>query len=78
MLREQLAYEDHLRKNFEKINEDINNIFDLRKNEKSDPKLKFSIFDPLRNGAARAIRMKQVGTALIYNNLMTEIVFLLV
>ncbi|XP_017103642.3 coiled-coil domain-containing protein lobo [Drosophila bipectinata] len=59
LLRDQLAYEDQLRKNFEKINEDINNIFDLRKTEKADPKLKFSIFDPLRNGAARAIRMKQ-------------------
>ncbi|KAH8383937.1 hypothetical protein KR009_011374 [Drosophila setifemur] len=59
LLREQLLYEDQLRKNFEKIYEDINNIFDLRKSEKMDPKLKFRIFDPLRNGAARAIRMRQ-------------------
>ncbi|XP_065721453.2 coiled-coil domain-containing protein lobo [Drosophila suzukii] len=59
LLRDQLQYEDQLRKNFEKIFEDINNIFDLRKFEKAEPKLKFSIFDPLRNGAARAIRMRQ-------------------
>uniref|UniRef100_A0A6P4EL67 Dynein regulatory complex subunit 7 n=1 Tax=Drosophila rhopaloa TaxID=1041015 RepID=A0A6P4EL67_DRORH len=59
LLRDQLQYEDQLRKNFEKIFEDINNIFDLRKSEKAEPKLKFSIFDPLRNGAARAIRMRQ-------------------
>nr|XP_039150659.1 coiled-coil domain-containing protein lobo isoform X2 [Drosophila simulans] len=59
LLCEQLQYEDHLRKNFEKIFEDINNVFDLRKSEKAEPKLKFSIFDPLRNGAARAIRMRQ-------------------
>ncbi|KAH8295267.1 hypothetical protein KR018_009457 [Drosophila ironensis] len=59
LLRDQLAYEDQLRKNFEKIYDDINNIFDLRKLEKAEPKLKFSIFDPLRNGAARAIRMRQ-------------------
>jgi len=63
-LCEQLQYEDHLRKNFEKIFEDINNVFDLRKSEKAEPKLKFSIFDPLRNGAARAIRMRQVNEAL--------------
>ncbi|KAH8363363.1 hypothetical protein KR084_009071 [Drosophila pseudotakahashii] len=59
LLCAQLQYEDQLRKNFEKIFEDINNIFDLRKFEKAEPKLKFSIFDPLRNGAARAIRMRQ-------------------
>ncbi|XP_041564943.1 coiled-coil domain-containing protein lobo isoform X1 [Drosophila elegans] len=59
LLRAQLQYEDQLRKNFEKIFEDINNIFDLRRSEKAEPKLKFSIFDPLRNGAARAIRMRQ-------------------
>ncbi|XP_070073327.1 coiled-coil domain-containing protein lobo [Drosophila takahashii] len=59
LLCAQLKYEDQLRKNFEKIFEDINNIFDLRKFEKAEPKLKFSIFDPLRNGAARAIRMRQ-------------------
>ncbi|XP_017079987.2 coiled-coil domain-containing protein lobo [Drosophila eugracilis] len=59
LLCEQLQYEDQLRKNFEKIFEDINNIFDLRRSEKAEPKLKFSIFDPLRNGAARAIRMRQ-------------------
>nr|XP_017020697.1 coiled-coil domain-containing protein lobo isoform X2 [Drosophila kikkawai] len=59
LLRDQLSYEDQLRKNFEKIVDDINNIFDVRRSEKSEPKLKFTIFDPLRNGAARAIRMKQ-------------------
>jgi len=57
---EQLQAEDQIRKQFEKIQDDITNIFDLRRWEKLEPKLKFSIFDPLRNGAARAIRMQQV------------------
>ncbi|XP_020817902.1 coiled-coil domain-containing protein lobo-like [Drosophila serrata] len=59
LLRDQLNYEDQLAKTFQHIFDDINNIFDVRKCEKIEPKLKFSIFDPLRNGAARAIRMKQ-------------------
>ncbi|KAH8294045.1 hypothetical protein KR054_007712 [Drosophila jambulina] len=59
LLRDQLKYEDGLGKSFIKIFEDINNIFDVRRSERAEPKLKFSIFDPLRNGAARAIRMKQ-------------------
>ncbi|EDW83971.2 uncharacterized protein Dwil_GK13397 [Drosophila willistoni] len=59
LLLDQLQQEDRVCKQFEKIHEDINNILDLRKTEKSEPKLKFRIFDPLRNGAARAIRMKQ-------------------
>ncbi|BFF91693.1 coiled-coil domain-containing protein lobo [Drosophila madeirensis] len=59
LLREQLQYEDQIRKQFEKMQEDILNIFDMRKFEKTEPKLKFRIFDPLRNGAARAIRMMQ-------------------
>ncbi|EDW33849.1 GL21935, partial [Drosophila persimilis] len=59
LLREQLQSEDQIRKQFEKMQEDILSIFDLRKFEKAEPKLKFRIFDPLRNGAARAIRMMQ-------------------
>ncbi|KAH8251910.1 hypothetical protein KR038_010902 [Drosophila bunnanda] len=59
LLRQQLSYEDQLTKSFQQIFDDINNIFDVRKAERLEPKLKFSIFDPLRNGAARAIRMKQ-------------------
>ncbi|XP_034488171.1 coiled-coil domain-containing protein lobo [Drosophila innubila] len=59
LLLEQLQAEDQIIKQFEKIQDDISNIFDLRRWEKMEPKLKFSLFDPLRNGAARAIRMQQ-------------------
>ncbi|KAH8417308.1 hypothetical protein KR222_008691 [Zaprionus bogoriensis] len=59
LLLEQLKSEDQIRKQFERIQDDISNIFDLRRVEKSEPQLKFSLFDPLRNGAARLIRMQQ-------------------
>ncbi|KAH8406514.1 hypothetical protein KR215_003942 [Drosophila sulfurigaster] len=58
ILLEQLQAEDQIRKQFEKVQDDVNNIFDLRRWEKQEPKLKFSLFDPLRNGAAREIRMQ--------------------
>lgn len=64
LLLDQLQSEDRIKKQFEKVQEDISNIFDLRKSEKSEPKLKFSLFDPLRNGAARALRMQQVCSTL--------------
>ncbi|EDV93877.1 GH19573 [Drosophila grimshawi] len=59
LLLEQLQSEDRIRKQFEKMQDDINNIFDQRKVEKMEPKLKFNLFDPLRNGTARALRMQQ-------------------
>ncbi|EDW66467.2 coiled-coil domain-containing protein lobo isoform X1 [Drosophila virilis] len=59
LLLEQLQSEDRIRKQFEKIQDDLSNIFDQRRMEKKEPKLKFGLFDPLRNGAARAIRMQQ-------------------
>ncbi|ALC47937.1 lobo [Drosophila busckii] len=59
LLIEQLKAEDRIKKQFEKLQDDIAAIFDQRRFEKAEPKLKFSIFDPLRNEAARAIRMQQ-------------------
>ncbi|XP_017856256.1 PREDICTED: coiled-coil domain-containing protein lobo [Drosophila arizonae] len=59
LLLEQLQSEDRIKKTFIAVQDDISNIFDQRNREKTDPKLKFSLFDPLRNGAARALRMQQ-------------------
>ncbi|XP_030383025.1 coiled-coil domain-containing protein lobo [Scaptodrosophila lebanonensis] len=59
LLLQQLEHMERVKKQFDKIQSDIYNLCELRKTEKKEPKLKFSIFDPLRNGAARAIRMKQ-------------------
>lgn len=60
VLLEQLKSEDLVKKQFERVQDDISALFDLRRFEKLEPRLKFSLFDPLRNGAARAIRMQQV------------------
>lgn len=60
VLLEQLKSEELVKKQFERVQDDINALFDLRRFEKLEPRLKFSLFDPLRNGAARAIRMQQV------------------
>lgn len=49
-----------MKKQFEKLLDDLSALFDLRRFEKLEPRLKFNLFDPLRNGAARAIRMQQV------------------
>ncbi|XP_037947146.1 coiled-coil domain-containing protein lobo [Teleopsis dalmanni] len=59
LLLEQLKQEEKLIKLFEKVWDDMNATLDLRLSEVMNPKLKFSIFDPLRNGAARAIHIKQ-------------------
>ena len=61
LLLDQLQYEERIRKQFERIMEEINNLRDLRKQEMASPVLKFKIFDPLRNGAARALRLQQGG-----------------
>lgn len=60
VLLEQLKSEELVKKQFERVQDDISALFDLRRFEKLEPRLKFSLFDPLRNGAARAIRMQQV------------------
>uniref|UniRef100_W8AYE9 Dynein regulatory complex subunit 7 n=1 Tax=Ceratitis capitata TaxID=7213 RepID=W8AYE9_CERCA len=61
LLLEELKHQDKVKKQFEKLLEEINAIFDLRRQEIKNPTLKFSIFDPLRNGAARAMQMKQAA-----------------
>lgn len=60
VLLEQLKSEEQVKKQFEKLQDDLSALFDLRRFEKLEPRLKFNLFDPLRNGAARAIRMQQV------------------
>lgn len=60
VLLDQLKAEELVKKQFEKLQDDISALFDLRRFEKLEPRLKFNLFDSLRNGAARAIRMQQV------------------
>lgn len=60
ILLSQMQYEEKLIKQFEKINDEINTILDLRKNELESPLLKFCIFDSLRNKAARKKRLQLV------------------
>ena len=60
ILLSQMQCEEKLIKQFEKINDEINSILDLRKNELENPFLKFHIFDALRNKAARTKRLQQV------------------
>ncbi|XP_067619915.1 coiled-coil domain-containing protein lobo [Eurosta solidaginis] len=61
LLLEEFRHEEKVKRQFEKLVEEINGIFDLRGKETSFPVLKFSIFDPLRNGSARSIRIQQVA-----------------
>jgi hypothetical protein len=39
--------------------EEIDKLIDLRRNEMDSPQLRFSMFDPLRNGEARKTRMER-------------------
>lgn len=55
-LRE-LREEERCRKDYLHVRKDIDDLIDVRQNELNNPQLKFSIFDPLRNEAARRIRM---------------------
>lgn len=61
LLLEELKHEHKVRKQFDKLIEEINRIFDIRKQEVKRPILKFSIFDPLRNAAAKELRMRKVS-----------------
>ncbi|XP_053969983.1 coiled-coil domain-containing protein lobo-like [Anastrepha ludens] len=61
LLLKELQHEDKIKKQFEKLVEEINGIFDLRRQEIKNPILKFNMFDPLHNGAAKALRMKQAA-----------------
>uniref|UniRef100_A0A0A1WGW2 Dynein regulatory complex subunit 7 n=1 Tax=Zeugodacus cucurbitae TaxID=28588 RepID=A0A0A1WGW2_ZEUCU len=61
LLLDELKHEDKVKKQFDKIIEEINGIFDLRRQEIKYPVLKFSIFDPLRNGAARELQMRKAA-----------------
>lgn len=40
---------------------DIKEILEVRKHQKKQPLLKFSIFDPLRNESARKLRLQRVS-----------------
>lgn len=60
LLLNQLENEEKIKKQFEKIMDDCNQIIDQRKYETDNPKLTFRIFDKLRNGAIRELRLKEV------------------
>lgn len=54
---QELREEERCRKDYLNVRRDIEDLIQVRQNEMSNPQLKFSIFDPLRNEAARRIRM---------------------
>ncbi|XP_037026600.1 coiled-coil domain-containing protein lobo-like [Bradysia coprophila] len=54
---QELREEERCRKDYRRVCEDISDLIQVRQNELNNPQLKFSIFDPLRNEAARRIRM---------------------
>lgn len=54
---EELGEEERCRKDYVHVCNDIADLMSVRQNELNNPQLKFSIFDPLRNEAARRIRM---------------------
>lgn len=54
---EELREEERCRKDYLHVCRDIEDLIQVRQNELNNPQLKFSIFDPLRNEAARRIRM---------------------
>lgn len=54
---QELREEERCRKDYMYVCKDIEDLIKVRQNELNNPQLKFSIFDPLRNEAARRIRM---------------------
>lgn len=54
---DELREEDRCRKDYVRVCNDIDELMNVRRNELNNPQLKFSIFDPLRNEAARRLRM---------------------
>lgn len=54
---QELREEERCRKDYLRVCNDIEDLINVRQNELNNPQLKFSIFDPLRNEAARRIRM---------------------
>uniref|UniRef100_A0A0K8VKB0 Dynein regulatory complex subunit 7 n=1 Tax=Bactrocera latifrons TaxID=174628 RepID=A0A0K8VKB0_BACLA len=61
ILLEELRHEEKVRKQFDKLIEEVSGIFDIRKQEIKHPLLKFSIFDPLRNASAKELRIKEAA-----------------
>ncbi|XP_013106494.1 coiled-coil domain-containing protein lobo isoform X1 [Stomoxys calcitrans] len=59
LMMDQLNSEEIAKRYFKKLTEEINLIFDNRKNEMENPVLSFRLFDSMRNGAARSQRLKQ-------------------
>ncbi|XP_055904389.1 coiled-coil domain-containing protein lobo [Eupeodes corollae] len=59
LLLEQLKAEESAKKAFDKIMEELNCIFERRKREIKHTDLKFGVFDPLRNDAARKLRLER-------------------
>lgn len=57
MFLQELREEERCRKDYLNVCSDIEDLMRVRQNELTNPQLKFSIFDPLRNEAARRIRM---------------------
>lgn len=56
---QELREEERCRKDYLRVCDDITDLIQVRQNELNNPQLKFSIFDPLRNEAARRIRMSK-------------------
>ncbi|XP_075155784.1 coiled-coil domain-containing protein lost boys [Haematobia irritans] len=59
LMMDQLHKEEIAKRYFKKLSEEINGIFDNRRNEMEYPELSFRLFDSMRNGSARSQRLKQ-------------------